>query len=121
MKEYELTVLVHPDLEVDLDTPLVKIRKLITSNGGEITKEDIWGKKRLSYRIKKEDFAVYVFFELKLPAQAPLKISNTLNISNEVLRYLLVTTDERARKAIQNSKNIEEQNENNEQDINEEE
>lgn len=105
MKEYELTVLIHPDLEVDLEAPLAKIREIIKSAGGDITKEDSWGKKKLAYRINREDFAVYVHFELKLPATAPLKISNTLNITDEVLRYLLVTTDEKAKKALEAAKN----------------
>lgn len=93
MKKYELTVLLHPDLEIDLEAPLQKVRDIITKAEGEITKEDNWGKKKLAYRINKEDFAVYVYFELNLPAAAPLKISNTLNITDEVLRYLLVTVD----------------------------
>ena len=104
MKEYELTVLIHPDLEVDLETPLTKVREVITSAGGTITKEDNWGKKKLAYRIKKEDFAVYVYFDVKLPAEAPLKISNTFNITDEVLRYLLVTIDEKGRKALEEAK-----------------
>ena len=104
MKEYELTVLVHPDLEVDIETPLTKVRDLIKANDGEIVREDNWGKKKLTYRIKREDFAVYVYFELKLPASAPLKISNTLNITDEVLRYLLVTVDEKGRKALEEAK-----------------
>ena len=54
MKEYELTVLIHPDLEADLETPLDKVRKLVKENGGEIVSEDNWGKKRLAYRIKGE-------------------------------------------------------------------
>lgn len=100
MKEYELTVLVHPDLEADLDKALDKVRALVTDNGGEIIKEDNWGKKRLAYSINREDFAVYVYFEVKLPAEAPLKISNVLNITDEVLRYLLVKADEKARLAL---------------------
>ena len=105
MKEYELTVLIHPDLEVDIETPISKVREIIKSNDGEITREDNWGKKKLTYRIKREDFAVYVYFELKLPANAPLKISNTLNITDEVLRYLLVTVDEKGRRALEEAKN----------------
>ncbi len=104
MKEYELTVLIHPDLESDIETPLKKVRALMTSNGGEIVKEDNWGKKRLAYRIKNEDFAVYVYFDVKLPADALLKISNTLNITDEVLRYLLVVVDLKGRKAIEEAK-----------------
>jgi small subunit ribosomal protein S6 len=104
MKEYELTVLIHPDLESDLETPLGKVRDIVKNAGGEITKEDNWGKKKLMYRIKREDFAIYVYFEVKLPAEAPLKISNTLNITDEVLRYLLVTVDEKGRKALEEAK-----------------
>jgi small subunit ribosomal protein S6 len=100
MNEYELTVLIHPDLEADLDKALTKVKTLITDNGGEITKEDNWGKKRLAYSIKGSEFAVYVYFEVKLPATAPLKISNVLNITDEVLRYLLVRTDEKTRQAL---------------------
>ena len=80
MKEYELTVLIHPDLETDLDKALGKVKSLVTDNGGEIIKEDNWGKKKLAYQIKREDFAIYVYFEVNLPADAPLKISNTEQI-----------------------------------------
>lgn len=101
MKEYELTVLIHPDLEVDIDTPLAKVRDIIKNAGGTITTEDNWGKKKLAYGIKKQDFAVYVYMQVALPADAPLKISNTLNITDEVIRYLLVTVDEKGRKALE--------------------
>jgi small subunit ribosomal protein S6 len=96
MKDYELTVLIHPDLESDLEKALEKIRSLVAANGGEIAKEDNWGKKKLAYKINGEDFAVYVAMDVKLPAAAPAKISNTLNITDEVLRYLLVKAEERA-------------------------
>lgn len=100
MKEYELTVLIHPDLEANLEVALAKVRALVTDNGGRIIKEDVWGKKRLAYQIARQDFAVYVYFEVELPAQALLKISNVLNITDEVLRYLLVKADEKARQAL---------------------
>ena len=100
MNEYELTVLIHPDLETNLDATLDKVRALITDNGGAITKEDVWGKKRLAYTIKGEEFAVYAYLEVTLPAHAPLKVSNVLNITEEVLRYLLVKTDEKMRQAL---------------------
>jgi len=104
MKEYELTVLIHPDLESNLEAPLTKVRDLVKNNGGEIVKEDNWGKKKLAYKINREDFAVYVYMDVKLPADAPLKISNVLNITDEVLRYLLVTVDEKGRKALEEAK-----------------
>ena len=100
MKEYELTVLIHPDLEADLETPLAKVRDIVTAAGGTIVREDNWGKKKLQYAINREEFAVYVYMDVELPADAPLKISNTLNITDEVLRYLLVKVDPKARAAL---------------------
>ena len=95
MKDYELTVLIHPDFESDLEKALDKVRGLVAANGGEIVKEDNWGKKKLAYAIKGQDFAIYVAMDVKLPAAAPLKISNTLNITDGVLRYLLVKAEAR--------------------------
>ena len=100
VKEYELTVLIHPDLEADLETPLTKVRDIIKNAGGTIVREDNWGKKKLAYAINREDFAVYVYMDVSLPSDAPLKISNTFNITDEVLRYLLVTVDVKARAAL---------------------
>ena len=99
MKEYELTVLLHPDLEIDLEKPLGKIKKLIKDSNGTISKEDNWGKRRLAYPIKRESFAVYVYFELELPPEGVKKINDILNITDEVLRFLLVKADLKARQA----------------------
>lgn len=98
MRKYELTVLIRPDLESDIEAPISKVRDIVKKAGGEIKKEDNWGKKKLAYKIRKEDFAIYVYMDIVLPADAPLKIRNTLNITEEVLRYLLVLADEKAQK-----------------------
>lgn len=116
MKEYELTVLVHPDLELDLEKPLTKIRDIITGNGGEILKESNWGKKRLAYAIKKEDFAIYVNFEVKLPAQGLAKLSSVLNITDEVLRYLTVGIDAKTKAKIAEANKRRDDNQNSEEE-----
>ncbi|HEY1085979.1 MAG TPA: 30S ribosomal protein S6 [Candidatus Saccharimonadales bacterium] len=95
MQQYELTVLVHPDLESEIDKTIAKVKSLVTDNGGKVVKEDNWGKKKLAYTIKREEFAVYLYMDVELPSEAPLKISNTLNISDYALRYLLVKVDEK--------------------------
>jgi small subunit ribosomal protein S6 len=95
MREYELTVLIHPDFEINQDPAVNKIQKIITDNGGEIIREEDEGKRRLAYQVKKQDFAIYHYFELKLSPDVLSKISAILNITNEVLRYLLVAKDEK--------------------------
>jgi len=89
MRDYELVVLYHPDLEIDLDKALKKIEGIIKDQKGTINHSDNWGKRKLAYPIKKQDYAVYVYYEVSLPAEAVSSLENTLNITNEALRYLI--------------------------------
>ncbi len=100
MKDYELTVLFHPDLEMNIDPALDKVKKTVEANGGKIIKSESEGKKHLAYQISGNDFAVFYYFDVSLPAGAPAKISSVFNITDEILRYLLVRTDERRAKQI---------------------
>ena len=52
MREYELTVLIHPDLEMNLEPATDKIKALIEGNGGKITKEANEGKSASLIRLK---------------------------------------------------------------------
>ena len=100
MKEYELSILFHPDLEMNLDPALDKVKKLIETSGGKIVKEEPDGKKRLAYPIGKHEFALYYYINAELPAEAPAKISNTLNISDEVIRHMILKADPKRAKYI---------------------
>ena len=99
MKNYELSVLFHPDLEMNLDPALDKMKGIVESAGGKITKVENEGKKHLAYPIEGQDFAIYYYYDVDLPATAPAKVSSSFNIADEVLRYLLVRADDRRAKA----------------------
>jgi small subunit ribosomal protein S6 len=93
MRDYELTVLVHPDLEADLDKPLDAVRGIVTSADGTVVSTDNWGKKRLAYKIEREDFAVYSHMIVQLPPQSVARVDAALNIEGGILRHLLVGVD----------------------------
>ena len=95
MKDYELSVLFHPDLEMNPDPALDKVRKAISQAGGKIINEENEGKKRLSYKINGQTFALYYFADVSLPSDAPSKITSSLGIADEVIRCMLVRADER--------------------------
>lgn len=120
-RDYELVVLLHPDLEIDLEKPLAKLRKIIADNQGDITKEENWGKRKLAYRINREDFAVYMYLEVALPGETVKKLQSTLNITDEVLRYLLTAVDPKAIAAKAEAEEREAKNEAKEAETKEEE
>lgn len=93
MNQYEIAVLYHPDLEIDLEKATSKVEKIFTDNGGKVVNVDNWGKRKLAYPIKRNEAAVYVFYTLELPAEAVRKIESTLNITDEVIRFLIVRPD----------------------------
>ncbi|QQR52973.1 30S ribosomal protein S6 [bacterium] len=93
-KAYELVALLHPDLEIDVDAPVAKVEALVAAVGGKVTKRDNWGKKRLAYRIKRQDFAIYIYFELDLETEKVREFENTILITEEVLRHMLVIKEE---------------------------
>ena len=96
MNQYEIAVLYHPDLEIDLDKATSRVEKVFTTNGGKVINADNWGKRKLAYPIKKNEYAVYVFYTLELPAEAVSKVENTLSITDEVIRFLIVRPDLKA-------------------------
>ncbi len=96
MTQYEIAVLYHPDLEVDLSKAEERVKKIVTDNGGKIVATDNWGKRKLAYKVKKQEHAIYVFYTVELPGEAVKKVESTLNITDEVIRYLIVRPDLKA-------------------------
>jgi small subunit ribosomal protein S6 len=94
---YEIAVLYHPDLEIDLDKASTKVEKIIKDNGGEITATDNWGKRKLAYPIAKNDFAVYVFYTVDMPSEGVMKVEQIFNITDEIIRFMITKPDLKAK------------------------
>lgn len=89
ISQYELAVLYHPDLEIDLDKAEKRVLGLIGEGSGKVTNTDNWGKRKLAYPIKKQEHAVYVFYTFEMPGINVAKLEQTLNITDEVIRFMV--------------------------------
>lgn len=96
MNQYEIAILYDPDLEIDLEKAEKRVQKIFTDNGGKIVKSDNWGKRKLAYKIKKAESAIYVFYTLEMPGANVAKVESTLNITGEVVRFLITRPDLKA-------------------------
>ncbi len=96
VSQYEVAVLYHPDLEADLDKATTKIEKLFKDNGGKVVNTDNWGKRKLAYTIKKQDYGIYVFYTVDMPGENVAKLESSLNITDEVIRFLITKPDLKA-------------------------
>ena len=91
MREYELVLIIHPDLDETAFNEIVeRVSGWITEDGGEIIKTDIWGKRQLAYPIRKLNEGQYVLLHVKMNAQFGTTIERNLRYMETVLRYMLI-------------------------------
>jgi small subunit ribosomal protein S6 len=91
MRQYELTYLIS-DLvpESDLNKVTGKIGGYISSLGGKTIKEEVWGRRKLAYPIKKQDFATYVTIIFELSADKAKELEHNINLTSKVIRHLMI-------------------------------
>lgn len=86
---YETVFITEPEISNDQVDQLVnKIKQVITSNQGEVTAEDRWGKKRMAYPINGHREGFYVIIGFKAEAAAVLAIEHLYNVTDSVIRHL---------------------------------
>ncbi len=91
---YELMLVLPPDLtEEELKLIIEEVKKLIVAGGGEVVKEDAWGKRVLAYPIKKFKEGVYHFFNFKMGSSEVTTLEKKLNLQDGLLRFLIVKCD----------------------------
>src|SRR5665213_11235 len=96
MNQYEIAILYDPDLEIDLEKATSRVEKIFKDNEGKVVNSDNWGKRKLAYTIKKHEAAIYVLYTVDLPAESLSKLESTLNITDEVIRFLITKPDLKA-------------------------
>ena len=86
---YELMYIVRPTLdEQALATVNERVDKFVAAAGGEITKREDWGKRRLAFPIAKFTEGFYSVLQIKLAPPAVRELERNLQLTEEVLRYL---------------------------------
>jgi len=94
MRQYELTYLISDNVpESDLNKVTGKVGGYVTSGGGKILKEEIWGRRKLAYPIKKQDFATYVTLNFEIPAEKVNEFEHNIFMSSKIVRHLMIVQD----------------------------
>ncbi|MFA5163645.1 MAG: 30S ribosomal protein S6 [Patescibacteria group bacterium] len=88
---YEILFIVpNKYTEAEAKQVIAKTSDIIKENGGTITLEEYWGKKRLAYAIKQNHYGYYGLFEFDLEGENLAKLDKTFRLSNEILRHQIV-------------------------------
>lgn len=90
MRKYEVMYIIRTDIEQEAVQSAIEKFQGIISNGGEITKHDVMGKRRLAYEIDKFRDGVYVLVNFNATPEVVAELERIMKISDEVIRYLIV-------------------------------
>lgn len=95
MRNYELVMIVRPDLEQEGVTETREhINDLITSSGGQVVTADLWGKRRLAYPIADQLEGYYLLMQCELDPPDLPELERVMRLDNRIIRYLLIRTNE---------------------------
>jgi small subunit ribosomal protein S6 len=96
MRRYELMVILDPELDERTVAPsLDQFLGVIRSGGGTVDKVDVWGRRRLSYEIKKKADGIYAVVDLAATPDVVKELDRQLNLNEAVLRTKVIRPDVR--------------------------
>jgi small subunit ribosomal protein S6 len=91
MRRYELMVILDPELEERTVAPsLETYLKIIKESGGKVDKLDIWGKRRMTFEMKKKSEGIYAVIDMHCEPAAIKELDRQLNLNESVLRTKVI-------------------------------
>jgi small subunit ribosomal protein S6 len=95
IRDYELTFIAKPDLDVTNMTALVeRVKGIIAEVSGTIVKLENWGMRHMTYPIRKYRDGQYVHMRVQMDGSAVARVEQRFKLADDVIRHLLVLADE---------------------------
>ena len=97
---YEVVFIIDPATGEEDTTRLVEnLQKIVTDQGGAITKSESMGRRQLAYRIGRNNEGHFMLFEIEGTGGEIAELERRMRVSDQVMRYLTVRVDEDRRRA----------------------
>src|SRR6184192_3306963 len=75
------------------------VQKIITSQGGQIVKTEMMGRRRLAYEINHKREGTYILLEIEGSGAEIAELERRMRVSDQILRYMTIRVDEDRRRA----------------------
>ena len=96
LRHYELMVILDPSLEERTVAPsLDQYLNVIRTAGGSVEKLDVWGRRRLSFEIKKKAEGIYAVVDLQATPEAVAELDRQLRLNESILRTKVIRPETR--------------------------
>jgi len=96
MRQYETGFVLSSSLpEEEAQAFIRQMAEVVSQKNGRMIKQDVWGKKRLAYSIKKFNEGIYVFFLYEGPGDVSQELERRFKQTDSVIRFLTVLKNPR--------------------------
>ncbi len=93
VRRYELMLVLRPDAPDERASAVIdRTTRYVVASGGQIVKVAPWGRRRLAYPIERHREGSYHIIVFESPAEAIAELERSLQITEDVLRYLVTRT-----------------------------
>jgi len=97
LNSYEMMLILRHDATEEARAAVLdRIREIVTSSGGELTKEDEWGKRRFAYEIDHMNEGYYHVLLFDSNTETLDEVTRVLGITDEVVRYMPIRLEHEA-------------------------
>ncbi len=93
MNNYELALILNPDLSTKYDDFQTKFEKTLTDINFKINKHESIGRRQLAYSILNHNKGHYAILQIEGPSEAALELESKLKYDTSVIRHLLLKVD----------------------------
>jgi|TARA_B110000459_G_scaffold199724_1_gene246858 small subunit ribosomal protein S6 len=93
MNNYELTLILNPDLSTKFDDFQSKFDKILSDIGFGVKRLENIGRRQLAYSILNHNKGHYAIYQLEGPAEGALELETKLKYDISVIRHLLLKVD----------------------------
>jgi small subunit ribosomal protein S6 len=91
LNDYEILLMLDPDLPEERQTEIVnRAHELVERGGGTWVRNDSWGRRKLAYEIQKKTDGVYHLLEFDAEPETLDELTRILKITDGVMRHLAV-------------------------------
>lgn len=90
MRHYEIVFLVHPDQSEQVSGMIERYRNMVTSNGGQVHREEDWGRRILAYMINDLHKAHYVLLNIECDSSTLKELEGHFRFNDSILRHLII-------------------------------
>lgn len=93
MRHYEIVFLVHPDQSEQVPSMTERYVSIVTENGGQVHRQEDWGRRQLAYPINKVHKAHYVLMNIECDEKALAELNHAFRFNDAIMRHLLLGRD----------------------------